>query len=159
VTSQGETLIVLDKNGRPLRKAIVWLDNRAKEEAETLKNKFGQEAVYHISGQQDIVPGWPAAKILWLRKHEPTVFKSAAKFLMLEDYLIYRLTGKFATDHAMNPSTLYYDMIHGRWWPEMLDFLGISTEQLPMLLNSGEVVGKITADVAAMVHPSATINP
>jgi xylulokinase len=78
---------------------------------------------------------------------------------MLEDYLIYRMTGKFATDHAMNPSTLYYDMIHGCWWPEMLDFLGISSEQLPALLNSGEVVGNITADVGLDKNTLVTVAP
>jgi sugar (pentulose or hexulose) kinase len=68
-----------------------------------------------VTGQQDIVPAWPAAKILWLRSHEPEVFNAADKFLMLEDYLIYRLTGNFVTDHALNPSTLYYDLRNGCW--------------------------------------------
>lgn len=146
VTSQGETLIVLDQHGRPLRKAIVWLDNRAKVEAESIKRKFGREAVYRVTGQQDVVPGWPAAKILWLRRHEPEVFAAAAKFLMVGDYLIYRLTGAFATDHAMNPSTLYYDLRNGCWWDDMLEFIGISREQLPALLKSGESAGRVAAD-------------
>ena len=159
VTSQGETLIVLDKHGRPLRKAIVWLDNRANEEAETIRSEFGRERVYKVTGQQDIVPGWPAAKILWLRKHEPEVFESAAKFLMLEDYLIYRLTGVFATDHALNPSTLYYDLVNGCWWREMLDFLHVSEKQLPVLLNSGESAGNINADIGLAGNTAVTVAP
>lgn len=159
VTSQGETLIVLDKHGKPLRKAIVWLDNRSKDEAEIIKKEFGRELVYHVTGQQDIAPGWPAAKILWLRRHEPEVFKNAAKFLMLEDYLIYRLTGVFATDHALNPSTLYYDLRNGCWWEKMLDFLGISIGQLPNLLNSGEIGGKIVADIGLSGKTVVTIAP
>ena len=159
VTSQGETLIVLDEQGRPLRKAIVWLDNRAGEEAETIKRKFGRELVYKVTGQQDIVPGWPASKILWLRKHEPKVFESAAKYLMLEDYLVYRLTGEYATDHALNPSTIYYDLRNGCWWKEMLDFLGISAGQMPRLLNSGEVAGKVTANLGLGSKTSVTVAP
>jgi xylulokinase len=159
VTSQGETLIVVDKNGKPLRKAIVWLDNRAKLEAQQIKKKFGQELVYKATGQQDIVPAWPAAKILWLRNNEPQVYKSAAKFLMLEDYLIYRLTGQFATDHALNPSTLYYDLTKGCWWQEMLDYIGISKEQLPALLNSGQTAGNVSADIGLSKKTVVTVAP
>ncbi|HPN84639.1 MAG TPA: FGGY family carbohydrate kinase [Victivallales bacterium] len=145
VTSQGETLIILDHNGRPLRKAIVWLDNRGKEETEEIRRKFGRERIYRLTGQQDAAPCLPASKILWVRKHEPELFKRAAKFLMLEDYLIYRLSGEFATDHAMSPSTLYYDLPNGKWWKEMLDFIGISETHLPRLLNSGEAAGKLNS--------------
>jgi xylulokinase len=159
ITSQGETLIVLDKQGRPLRKAIVWLDNRAKAEAEVIKNEFGRELVYRTSGQQDVVPGWPAAKILWLRNHEPEVFKAADKFLMLEDYLIYRLTGNFATDHALNPSTLYYDLREGCWWERMLSFLGISESQLPVLLSSGASAGNVVAKTGLSNRTVVTVAP
>lgn len=159
VTSQGETLIVLDKNGKSLRKAIVWLDNRAKDEAEAIREKFGRRLVYKITGQQDIAPCWPAAKILWLRKHEPAIFEKTSKFLMLEDYLIYRLTGNFATDHALNPSTLYYDLRNGCWWDEMLDFIGISREKLPVLLNSGEVAGTINSEIGLNKKTLVTVSP
>jgi len=159
ITSQGETLIVLDKRGRPLRKAIVWLDNRAKDEAEVIKNEFGRDLVYRVTGQQDVVPGWPAPKILWLRNHEPEVFNAADKFLMLEDYLIYRLTGNFVTDHAMNPSTLYYDLRKGCWWERMLSFLGISSSQLPALLSSGASAGKVVAKTGLSLDTVVTVAP
>lgn len=159
VTSQGETLIVLDENDRPLRKAIVWLDNRAKDEAAQIAARFSREEVYRMTGQQEIVPTWTAAKILWLRNHEPKNFARVAKFLLVEDYLIYRLTGQFVTDHALNPSTLYYDLVNGCWWAEMLQFLGISATQLPELKYSSESAGRITAAVGLGKHTVATVAP
>lgn len=60
VTSQGETLIALGADGVPLRKAIVWLDNRAVREAGEIAAAFDLEDVYRITGQQEIVPCWPA---------------------------------------------------------------------------------------------------
>ena len=159
VTSQGETLIVLDRNGRPLRKAMVWLDNRAGAEAAQIAGRFSREEVYRVTGQQDIVPTWTAAKILWIRNHEPAVFARVAKFLLVEDYLIYRLTGVFATDHALNPSTLYYDLVKGCWWPEMLDFLGITAAQLPELHNSGAVAGHVTAELGLARDTVVTVAP
>jgi xylulokinase len=159
VTSQGETLIILDDNGKPLRKAIVWLDNRSHSQADTMAEKFDRKAVYEITGQQEMVPTWTATKILWLRENEPDVFAKVAKFLMVEDYLIYRLTGKYATDHSLNPSTLYYDLRHGVWWQDMLDFLGISTNHLPELKNSGEIVGNITAEIGLTQNTVVTTAP
>ncbi len=159
VTGQGETLIVLDKQGRPLRKAIVWLDNRAKAEAEAIRKEFGRDLVYRMTGQQEIVPAWPAAKMVWLREHEPEVFRSTGKFLMLEDYLIYRLSGTFATDHALNPSTLYYDLRNGCWWERMLDFLRVSPCQLPILLNSGASAGSVVAETGLSHETAVTVAP
>ena len=93
VTSQGETLVVLDGEGRPLRHAIVWLDNRSRAEAGALGREFDIEEVYRRTGQQEMVPTWTATRIEWLRRNEPKVFAKVRKFLLVEDYLIYRLTG------------------------------------------------------------------
>ena len=159
VTSQGETLIVLDKDGKALRKAIVWLDSRASEEVCEITERFSMDEIYRVSGQHEVFAGWTAAKILWIRKNEPEIFSKAAKFLMLEDYLIYRLTGEFATDHALNPSTLYYDIKNFRWWDDMLEFLQISREQLPKLLFSGEIAGKINCDIGLSSKTKVTVAP
>lgn len=155
VTSQGETLIMLDREGRPLRKAIVWLDNRADAEARAIAAAFDPETVYRVTGQQEIVPCWTAAKLLWVQRHEPEVFARASRFLMVQDYLVYRLTGRFVSDHALNPSTLYYDLTRGAWWPPMLAFLGIDPGQLPELVNAGTPVGRITADLG--LPPTTTV--
>jgi len=159
VTSQGETLIVLDKDGRPLRKAIVWLDNRAVAEAAEIASRFRREEVYRVTGQQEIVPTWTAAKILWLRHNEPEKFARAAKFLLVEDYLVYRLTGNFVTDHALCPSTLYYDLVNGGWWSEMLEFLEITPSQLPELKYSGEIAGTVVAGAGLSRHTVVTVAP
>ena len=149
ISSQGETLIVLDKDGKPLRNAIVWLDNRSKEEAEILKKKFGEEEVYRITGQPQIVPTWPATKILWIRRNEPQIFEKADKFLLVEDYLIYRLTGEYTSEYSLYSSTLYLDIRKDIWWREMLDELGINEDQLPHVRPSGIVVGEISAEASA----------
>jgi xylulokinase len=148
ITSQGETLTVLDKDGRPLRRSIVWLDNRSRQEAEEIGRRFSIDEAYKITGQQEIIAAWTATRILWIRKHQPEIFQKAYKYLLVEDYLIYKLTGKYFTDRGLNPSTLYYDLTRGDWWPEMLQFLGITRQQLPELLNSGEVAGPVLAQAA-----------
>ena len=91
LSAQGETLIVVDKSGQPLRRAIVWLDNRAQSEADELGELLGHRYAYETTGQVRLVPTWPAAKILWLRQHEARLFERVDKFLLLEDYFLHRL--------------------------------------------------------------------
>lgn len=148
ITSQGETLTVVDRDGQPLRRSIVWLDNRSRDEADEIGREFERDEIYRITGQQELLPTWTATRILWLRKHEQEVFRKTYKFLLVEDYLIYRLTGRYATDHALNASTLYFDLTTNRWWTPMLDFVGITESQLPELNPSGTSVGTLT-DTAA----------
>jgi xylulokinase len=148
-SSQGETLIPVDHSGRPLRKAIVWLDNRSAEEADQIRDRFGVPKVMEIAGQPEIIPTWPATKILWIRKNEPDIFKRAGKFLLVEDFLLYRMSGRYCTEYSVSSSTLYLNISKKIWWNEMLDFIGISENQLPELLPSGRTVGNLTPEAAA----------
>lgn len=148
ISAQGETLFFLDEDGNLLRNAIVWMDNRAMEEAQTIKDRFGDETCYQVTGQVSFEPCWPASKILWVKRNEPEVFAKTAKFLLIEDYFIYRLTGKFATEGSLVCSSTYWDIVRKVYWPEMLDFLGIQEDQLPPVLESGVAVGKILPEIA-----------
>jgi len=160
VSSQGETFIAVDKDGKPLRKAIVWLDNRSKEEANTIKEEFGVDTIYRITGQNDVIPTWPATKILWLKKNEPSTFQKAYKYLLLEDYIIYKLTGKFATEYSIVCSSLLFDISHRRWWSEILNFIGISEDQLPELNPPGCTVGNVSSEAAEEtgLHPNSIVS-
>ncbi len=157
ITGQGETLIPFDDQGTPLRKAIVWLDNRAKDEAEFLAGSFDPEEIHRLTGQHETIPCWPACKILWLKKNEPEVFSRTAKFLMVEDYLAWRLTGRFATDCALNPSSLYLDVHKREWYQPMLDAIGITSEKLPGLLSSGAPVGKVIEGRAGLTSATMVV--
>lgn len=144
IDSQGETLICLDKDGSPLRNAIVWMDNRSTVEAELMREEFGLKQVYDVTGQPELTATWPATKILWLRRNQKEVFDKTYKYLLLEDYLIYRLTGKFYCEKSLISSSLYFDIHKGKWWNSMLDFIGIDEDKLPLIEESGVAVGNLT---------------
>jgi sugar (pentulose or hexulose) kinase len=148
VSAQGETLILVDRDGKPLRRAIVWLDNRAQREADQLRETFGHRNAYQITGQVKLVPTWPASKILWLRRNEPEIFEKTDKFLLIEDYFLYRLTGEFVCEGSLVTSTCYWNFQARAWWKEMLLELGVSEQQLPQYRESGEPVGKLRAEIA-----------
>ena len=142
VDTQCETMILADENGKPLRNAIVWLDNRAAAEAEEIKAFFGNKKVYEVTGQPEITATWPAAKLLWVKKNEPEIFAKTNKVFLLEDYILYRLTGNFVTEETLQSSTIYFDIHNKCWWDEMLDFIGISRTCLPEVKKAATVVGE-----------------
>jgi xylulokinase len=103
ISSQGETLIPVNREGEPLRRAIVWLDNRSKNESEIIREQFGIDTIFKITGQPEVVPTWPATKILWLRRNEPETFNRVHKYLLVEDFIIFKLTGIFGRNIPSSP--------------------------------------------------------
>ncbi len=142
IDTQGETLIVLDKDGKPLTNAIIWLDTRAEKQAKEIEERFTVKGIYDLTGQAEIPAGYPAPKILWLKENKPEVYNNAAHYLLLEDYIIYRLTGEFAASRSLYSSSLLMNVKTGEYIPEMLDFLGINGSQLSTLYESGEYIGE-----------------
>lgn len=147
VSSQGETLITLDAEGEPIFPAMVWLDNRAVTQAERLSAQF-HDQVYTKTGIAEIIPTWTACKILWIKENEPEIFTKAAKFLLVQDYLIYKLTGKVVTDGSISCTTLYFDIVKNTWWQDVLQAIGITDQQLPEICSPGSIISTIQESAA-----------
>lgn len=150
VSSQGETTITLDNQGKVIYPALVWLDNRATDQAAFLADRLGSET-YARTGIPEVVATWSACKILWIRQNEPEVFERAASFLLVQDYLIYRLTGRIVTDGSISCTTLNYDLTRNTWWPDVQDAIGVRTDQLPEIVQPGTNVGVLTAEAARLL--------
>ena len=145
VCSQAETFVMLDSDKKPLMNAIVWIDNRATEEVNIIKNEFERREIFRKTGQQDIVPTWTACKLLWLKRNKKDLYKNIKHILFVEDYLIFKLTGEHFTDFSLQPSSLLFNIVDFTWWDDMLDFLNLNREQLPTAVESGKIVGEISA--------------
>jgi len=146
VCSQGETLIALDRHGRPVRKAIVWCDNRSRKEATAIRDSLGENP---RTGQVELCPTWPLTKILWLRNNEPDAFRAVSRFFLVEDYLLYRLTGEARGEITLYSSSYMVDITRRQWWREALEFVGIQRGQLVELDEPGRLVGTVSAQAAA----------
>ena len=142
IDTQCETLILTDENGIPVRPAIVWLDNRATEEAELITARFGHKRVYEVTGQPEITATWPACKLLWVKRHEPEVWAKVKKVFLLEDWILYKMTGQFISEKTLQSSTIYFDIHKAAWWDEMLSFIGVEKNMLPTLYSSATQVGE-----------------
>lgn len=147
-TTQGETLIPVDKEGNALHNALVWLDARAAEESEAIGKGIGREDFYRHTGLPEAGPACPAAKVLWFKNKKPELFDKVYKILLLEDFLIYKFTGEFVTERSLMSSTGYFDVHRNALWERTLEVLGVGAEYFPEILQCGTRVGLIREDVA-----------
>lgn len=157
ISSQGETVIPVASDGGALGPAIVWLDNRAVDEARLIAERFDRSTVYGRTGVPLIVPTWPACKLLWWKRHEPDLFASASHFLLVEEFLLHRLTGRFVTEAGIQSTSLLYDIVNHTWWQPMLDLLGLSPSRLGDLITPGTVVGPLLPEAASALGLRPTV--
>lgn len=148
ISAQGETFFCVGSNGEVLRPGIVWMDNRAQEESDEIEKVFGNKLIHRVTGQVSMCAAWPAAKILWIKKNQPDIFKRTNKYLLIEDYFIYLLTGKYVSEDSLLCSTILWNINTREYWKEMLDYLEISEEQLPEICCPGSLAGNITEKAA-----------
>lgn len=156
-TGQAESLVVLDRAGKPLMRAISWMDERSEQECRILQESFTPSACEAVTGQMAILPTWPATKILWLRSHRPEIFENADKYMLLKDYIVYRMTGVMQADCSIATFSFYFDIYNQCYWKEMLDAIGIEEHQLPPLSEPCAVVGALTAQAAQALRFPATV--
>ncbi len=152
LSSQGESFVAIDDAGEPLTPVIVWLDGRARDIARQWQDDWlTTERFRDITGYPWIVHELTVFKIAWLAEHQPEAH-NAAKFLCLPDYLIYRMTGEFATDFNIAQMGGLLDVGGGEWSAEMLRAAGITEQQLPAIHPPGTVVGELRPDAAQELH-------
>lgn len=141
-------LVILDKDDRVLRPAILWNDGRTQEECDYLNNTIGREKISVYTANMALT-GFTAPKLLWVRKHEPELFAKIDKIMLPKDYLAYRLTGVHCTDVSDASGMLLFDVRNKCWSEEMIDIIGIRKEQLARIFESFEVVGTLRPAAAA----------
>ena len=149
LTGQAESLVVIDGNGNTLMNAISWMDERSVEECKVLGEQFTPAEIESITGQMAVLPTWPATKILWLKNNRPDVFQNAGTYMMLKDFVVYKLTGKIMADMSIATFTFYFDIYEKQYWEKMLNAIGIGLHQLPALAEPCTVAGELTTDTAA----------
>jgi xylulokinase len=150
VVFSGQMMAALpvDRQGRALRNSIIWADLRSTAQAEALAGRIDADRVYRISGHR-LSASYSATKIMWIKEHEPEVYKRAFKFLHAKDYLVCRLTGAQLTDYSDASGMNLLDLTSLSWSPEVLEAAGIAVSKLPDIVESTEVVGQVGAEAAA----------
>jgi xylulokinase len=140
--------LCVDKNGTPLRPAMIWADMRASEEEAALRAQIDPYDYYRLTGHR-LSSAYSAFKLMWLKKHEPEIYARSYKTLCAKDYIIFKLTGRFVTDFSDASGTGVWDLSGARWSEGLIDMCGLDGDKFPEALRSIDVAGEVTSQAAA----------
>lgn len=140
-------LVILDKNDRVIRNAILWNDGRTAKQCDYLNEVIGKNRLSQCTANIAFA-GFTAPKLMWLKENEPKNFAAIDKVMLPKDYLAYRLTGVHSTDVSDASGTLLFDVKNRCWSKEMLNICGIDEKVLPKLFESYEKIGTVRTDIA-----------
>jgi xylulokinase len=149
VTFSGQMMgiVPIDATGKPLRTAIIWADQRAVAEANMLSERCGDETIYRRSGQR-VSPAYLAAKILWVKNHQPEIYRRACQFLCAKDYITFKLTDHAVTDYSDASGSNVFDLTRRQWDENLLTTIGLDIATLPEVHASMDVVGQVTREAS-----------
>ncbi|MFN2220968.1 MAG: xylulokinase [Candidatus Promineifilaceae bacterium] len=147
LTGQMHGLVLLDEDGRVLRPAILWNDQRTGEQCDEIRARLGRQRLIQITGN-DALTGFTAPKILWVQQHEPDVWRRARHILLPKDYIRYKLTGDYAVDRAGGAGTILFDLKKRNWSEEVCRALDIPAEMLPPTFEGPQISGHINQAAA-----------
>ncbi|HIU31218.1 MAG TPA: xylulokinase [Candidatus Caccousia avistercoris] len=149
ISGQMHGLVMLDENGRVLRRSIIWCDQRTAEECREITEKVGAQRLIAITANPALT-GFTASKILWVRNHEPELYARCRHILLPKDYVRYMLTGQFATEVSDASGMQLLDVPNRCWSKEVLEKLEIDESLLAKVYESPEVTGYVTGEAAAL---------
>lgn len=147
VTSFGESCVLLDEEDRPIRAVLLYTDPRGSEECRELEAALGREKLERITG---VAPHsmYSLPKLMWIRKHRPEQFGRAKRILMMEDYIIYMLTGSAVIDYSLATRSMGFDIRALEWSQEVFQAAGIDSGLFSRPVRSGTPAGTVRPEMA-----------
>lgn len=142
------SLIAVDENNRPLTPVITWEDTRPYAAAAELAHQLDEQAVHARTGARFHASYWPA-KIRWLAKEQPDVFKRTAQWLSFGEYLYRKLLGRSICSLSMASGTGMLNLHERTWDKELIAALGVRAEQFPQLGDVGDSIKGLSAEYAS----------
>jgi len=140
-SSQANTFILLDRNDQPLTPLISWSDKRVRNIDDSLRRLFAEDDFLSTTGiGNDCSGGLALAKLMWIRKNEPGIWRRVDKVMSISDYLVYALTGVRGGDESTAQMLAMWDVPNRRWWRRGLACVGLDEDMLSTPSRSGEVI-------------------
>ena len=152
-SAQMNACLLVDHKGNPLHDTFIWADTRSEEQAEQLIQKLGFDQIYQITGNRASA-NYSLYKLMWIRDHQPEIYKKAYKMLQAKDYVSFKLTGRMVTDHSDASGTGAYDINQGIWSDKMIEAAQVEKNFFPDIINSIEPVGSLLPEMADQMNLS-----
>jgi xylulokinase len=148
LSGQMHGAVFLADTVKPLRRAILWNDQRTQKQCEEIEKIVGGRKKLIRMVANPALTGYTAPKILWLRENEPQNFKKIKHILLPKDYIRLLLTGEYATEVSDASGTLLFDVQNRRWHEGLIHQLGLKPEWFPKCYESPEITGYINKEAA-----------
>ena len=132
--------LCVDRQGKPLRKAIIWADLRSQKQAAQIEEKISQQDFYRIVGHRNTA-SYGVQKLMWVKENEPEIYEQTYKTLNAKDYIVFCLTGKFYTEYSDANSMTCFDLNNLKWSEEIIEYAGIDGDKLPEVKPSSCIYG------------------
>jgi len=145
ITSQAQTFITMDKNFNFLTGFILWNDRRAERESEILNKKF--PSFYNFSGLPYFIPELMVCKVLYLKRNFPEIFRNTYKFLLINEWLTFKLTGSFYGDDVNFGMGGFFDIKQRELNQEILEFLNLKKENFSEIYPAGKYFSSLKEDL------------
>ena len=151
VSSFGEAATPVDINGNVLAQARLFWDESGYEENERLVERLGKNSIYKATG---LLPNrkYTINKIAWYRHYQPEIYEKAHKFLLFEDFIIYRLTGEYAISYSLAGRTMAFDLRKHTWAREIFEAAGVDVDKMSCPFPSGTIVGQVLPSISRTLH-------
>lgn len=147
LSTQGASSLLLDADFKAIGNAVTWMDKRAFQEEEELKEKAG-DGYYYTKTGWELSASLDACKLLWLKKNRREDLDRAVKFISTLEYMNYCLTGRAVIDPTNGAIRQLMDIQTLQWDEKILADIGISRELLPEIKRTGEYLGTLTGEAA-----------
>jgi len=141
------SLLPVGEDGAPLAPAMTWADERAASKAKALRMQTNQHSLYKRTGCP-LQPTYYPARLGWLADAAPDLFHQAALFVSIKDWILFRMTGVWATDAGLASTTGLLELRKQQWDSDALGMAKITPERLPRLVPAESVVGVLLPEVA-----------
>jgi xylulokinase len=156
--AQVDGVVPVDAGGKPLAKAITWLDRRAVAQCAAAAQKISPQRVFEISGL-NLDASHVAPKIRWFADNRARLFGRTAHFLLPGSYMAFALTGELGVDFSNASSTMLMDVRARTWSSELCEAFEIPGRLLPPIYPATQVLGALRREAAERLglHPSTQV--
>ncbi len=147
VASFGETFVFADEAGKPLHQAMLYTDPRGSEECEKLTKKMEGRKIAAVTGLRPHEM-YSISKMMWIKKNRPEIYGKACHVFLMEDYVVFHLTGRAQIDYSLATRTMAFDIASLMWSKEIFELAGIDVGLMSEPVPIGTSAGMIRPEVA-----------
>ena len=156
VTTFGETFVAIDKNDEPLFPSMLYTDPRGSEECKELIEKLSEKKLISISGVKPHQM-YSLPKVMWIKNNHPDIYKNIKRILLMEDYIVYMLTGNAYIDYSLAARTMAFDIRNKCWSDEIFNAAGVDTKLFSTPCKAFNVAGELKDEIKKKLNISYSI--